>query len=254
MRWLLAFALILLPATPLAAQLGVNRGDTLRFVQVAKTTGEMQTPMGPQQMSVNMRTRYSLTALGGDSAATWVDSLVIDPPMPTLGAPMDALRGRRMILHFLPDGRVRFGDGQGAGLAVPGLAQMTPSMWGFVLPKRGDLRRGAMWVDTMAMRIDTMGTSMSFTNITRFEVVGDSTFEGMPVTVLSTISNSNVTATGTIGVTGKGEGSGRAYYSRALGIIVHLTGFLQMNQDMQIETMTMQVRNRVDTTLSLVRR
>ncbi len=170
MRGLSASALLFV-AVSASAQTGLTKGDTLRFVQIVKTPGELQMPTGSQQMNLELRSQTILAFLGGDSAVSWVDSITMTPPMPTLGrgAPLDVLRGKRWPLRFLPDGRIQMGDGKPESLGLPGLTQFSNTQWGFMLPRRGVLQRGATWADTVTMRIDTMGTTMRMTGITHYE-------------------------------------------------------------------------------------
>ncbi len=86
-------------------------------------------------------------------------------------------------------------------------------------------------------------------------VTGDSVYEGLPVVTLATaMTVTSETSGGSLGINSKGEGTGRAYYSRSLGLIVYQVGVSQVESNTQIGDMTMQGRNRGETTFKLVRK
>jgi hypothetical protein len=257
MRYLPAATAILVVATNAAAQQPQRAaGDTLVFQEVIRTSGEMQ----GTQVSGEVKYLLYLTRFVGDSAEAWFDSasFVSSTPMP---APLDVstLNRQKMIVHFLPDGRVTGFNPLGGGGGASRMA--TPSFnnaASFVLPMpRGGLRRGVTWTDTATMKVDTLGFSMTMTNVTNYEAVGDSTYDGQPVVI--------VAARGTIKAEGgggdmnlqtrsEGELTGRLFYSPALGFVVRRVAEAQMKSSMNAAGMSLQMSNRMDQDLKLVRR
>jgi hypothetical protein len=256
MRVSIALLLLACTAASAAAQSAPGRGDTLRFLQTVKGTGEMQMPTGSQQMTSNMRTQMSLAFLGGDSAVAWMDSVDVttDPPSPIHGV-VSQLLGKRMPLRFLPDGRVQMDDSVVESL---GLAGFSSAQGGFTLPRRGELRPGATWSDTTTVRRSNQGVSMNITTITRFRVVGDSVYHGMPVLVVAFTSTVNTETAGSSGassmqINGTGEGTGRSYFSRALGLIVFSASDVTLESVTRFGDMSVTARNRAETTMMLKR-
>jgi hypothetical protein len=260
MRWRLSFTLCLFVISAADAQERPGSGDTLRFLHTVKTTGEMEMPTGAQQMTADMRLLMAMAFVRPDSALVWVDSATMStvPPTP-VQAMIDQLRsGTRVSVRFLADGSVQTSDALAGGLNMSGL-QMAGAQLPFILSHRGELRPRTSWTDTTTVKRDTMGINMEMTSITRYEVVGDSVIEGLPVAVLATsttatTSSAGVSGAGTVQMTGKGQGSGRVYYSRALRLIVLHNASVQMETNTSFGTMSVVARNRADQAVRLVRR
>jgi hypothetical protein len=252
----LALSLLLLCATQVSAQQPQRtRGDTLVFKETTRTNGEMQ------GMQVTGEIGYALfmVHLGGDSAEVWYDSLTFTtnrgtPP----GLDVSSFARKKTIAHFRPDGRV-------TGLEPPGStggarAAMTPGFSGvsFALPlPTQPLARGITWTDTTTTKIDTLGVTMTISQVSNYEAVGDSTWEGLPVVVIGL--RATIRAQGGGGDMGletssEGESTGRLYYSRSLGFVVKRTSQAQVKSNMSAAGMSMQMNNRSETDLYLARR
>src|SRR5688572_16813128 len=242
MRYLLAATTIMLMGSAASAQQPRRAaGDTIVFQEVIRTSGEMQ----GMQVSGDIKYSLYLTRFIGDSAEAWFDSVsfVSNTPMP---APFDVatLNRQKMIVHFLPDGRVTGFNALGGGGGASRMA--TPSFnnaASFVLPMpREGLRRGVTWTDTATTKVDTLGFSMTMTQVTNYEAVGDSTYDGQPVVV--------VAARGTIKAEGgggdmnlqtksDGELTGRVFYSPALGFVVGRVAEAQIRSSMNAAGMSL---------------
>jgi hypothetical protein len=247
MRWLLIPAL-LLTAAQAAAQRRPAPGDTLRFEQTMKVTGSMDLPTGPQPLNSEWQLFTLVAFLGGDSAVTWIDSATSK----TASGPMDMavainqFRGKRITLRILPDGRLQPSPQSLESFGLGANAQMPEAR--FWLPGRANLQPGAAWSDTTTM--NTAG--LNVTNITRYEVVGDSVDGGNPLTVVKLATT--VSRFGGTGITmnGKLEGAGRAYFSRRLGVIVNYVASMRMEITVDAGGTPITVRQNVETTTSLV--
>src|SRR5688572_20764970 len=181
-RWIGSALLALLATGTSAQQPQRIRGDTMVFKETTRTSGEMQ----GTQITGDFAYSLYMVHLGGDSAEVWYDSLTFNtsagvPP----GLDLASYTRKKTIAHFRPDGRV-------TGLEPPGSprgarAAMTPGFSGvaFALPLPAQpLARGLTWTDTTTTKIDTLGVSMTISQIANYEVAGDSTWEGLPVVVV----------------------------------------------------------------------
>ncbi|MGH7468557.1 MAG: hypothetical protein ACRENP_11405 [Longimicrobiales bacterium] len=256
MRIAVGLTLLALTAGRAAGQAAPGRGDTLRFSQITKGSGEIQMPTGSQQMTSEMRMHTVLAFLSADSAVTWMDSVNVttEPPSP-MSTAMSQFTGRRVPMQFLPDGSVKFAD---RGLEGLGVTFSSSGQWGFAISLRQDLRPGATWTDTAKIKSGTQGVSMEMTIITRYRVVGDSVYESMPVTVLATATSVISETAGSAGAaslqaTTRGEGTGRSYYSRPLRLVVLSTASLETESVTQVGDNSITARNRAQTTLRLLR-
>ena len=254
-RWIGSAVLLVLATSASAQQPQRTRGDTMVFKETTRTNGEMQ------GMQVTGEIGYTLfmVHLGGDSAEVWYDSLTFTTSRGTPpGLDMSSFARKKVIAHFRPDGRV-------TGLEPPGSTggargAMTPGFSGvsFALPlPKQPLARGLTWTDTATTRIDTLGVSMAISQVSNYEVVGDSTWEGLPVMVVGL--RATIRAQGGGGDMGletssEGESTGRLYYSRALGFVVKRTSEAQVKSNMSAAGMSMQMTNRTETDLHLARR
>jgi hypothetical protein len=107
------------------------------------------------------------------------------------------------------------------------------------------------------MQVDTMGASIKSAGITRYQVVGDSVYNGTPVTVIGTTSEMTMQGSGgggAMAMNGKGTGTGRMYYSRTVGLVIKHTNSMQIESTMQVADMSMNSRNKVDSSMELIRR
>src|SRR5262245_35197553 len=248
--FVLPLLLLLTVGAETVAQNRPAPGDTLRFAQTIKMTGNMDLPTGPQPLNAELQLFSLVAFLGGDSAVTWIDSTASKTttgPM-DMGVAFKQLQGQRLVLRILPDGRVQPTPQSLESLGLGANAQIPDAR--FWLPGRANLRPGATWSDTTTM--NTAG--MNFTSITRYEVVGDSVFGGNPLTVVKSFTTlSNIGSAGTT-MSGKVEGAGRAYFSRRLGVVVQNVSTMRMEMTMEVAGTTMSIRQNVDTTISLVRK
>ena len=253
----LTVTILLLGITGAASAQGrPAKGDTLRFLNTSKTTGEVESPAGPQQMNIDMRMQIAMTVLGGDSAVVWLDSVSASGPVPGLNEAMAQMLGRRMTMRFRADGTIEMDDIAKA-LGTPAGTQFTGSQWPFILPRPGALRPGATWSDTARMQMDTLGASIKNSTITRFQVMGDSVYEGIPVTVIGSsteVITSGTSGGGAMAMSGKGTGSGRLYYASTLGLVVKQTSSSQIESNIQVADMSMTSRNKVENSMLLLRR
>src|SRR5262245_66576628 len=109
MRSLLLPSLLLIIGAQVAAQNRPAPGDTLRFAQTIKMTGNVDLPTGPQSLNAELQLFSLVAFVGGHSAVTWIDST----DSKTASGPMDAevackqRRGQRIVLRMLPDARVQ---------------------------------------------------------------------------------------------------------------------------------------------------
>jgi hypothetical protein len=251
MRRLLLPSLLLITGTQAAAQTRPTRGDTLRFEQTIKVMGNMDLPTGPQAIDSQVQIFSLVAFLGGDSAVTWIDSTAsksASGPV-DMAVAFNQFKGQRITLRILPDGRVQPTPQSLEALGLGANAQLPESR--FWLPGRANLQPGATWSDSTALN----SAGLNFTSVTRYEVVGDSVFGGNPLTVVKSATTVSSVGGGTgMPMNGKGEGAGRAYFSRRLGVIVQNVATMRMEITMDVGGTTMGVRQNVETSMSLVRR
>ena len=254
-RLLTTSILMLASVSAATAQRALAPGDTMRFQHITISTGEVESPMGPQKVTLEMRMQVAMTGLGGDSAVTWFDSVSVSGPIPGMSEMMDKIRGQRMVTRFRPGGRIEM-NGMPQELNLAGF-QLSPTALNFGLAMRGKLTRGFSWTDTTNTQRDTLGTSLKMSSITRYQVMGDSVYDGETVTVIGTtieMVTQSSTGAGAMVMNDKGTGSGHIHFSTTLGIIVSQSTTMQSESNIQVADMSMTSRNRVEQSMRLLRR